>query len=157
MSKDDDSSNLGITLALLGGGAILAWLLLRGGGKGWAGGKGWGHGEGGGSGRMEGTNGGSRDLGRSIGEADHQLHALPYVCLWIFPDHLELNGVTVDLATAISISRSADKVRVGVSGDTLHGRTEDIRHALEEARVIPPGEKLIPPLPSQSRKGPCHE
>lgn len=106
-------NNTGRTIAVVGAGALLVWLLWRGHGK--------GKGKGG-------------DGDRSSAPAA--------VEVWIRSrDRIELDGVSSDLATTVARARTAGKARVHVTGDARQGWVENVVHALRAAGVdvgLPP-------------------
>lgn len=100
-------NNTGRTIAVIGGGVLLAWLLWRGRGKG----KG---------------NGGNGDRNS----------APAVVEVWILSgDRIELDRVSADLATVIARARAAGKARLHVAGDARHGWVENVTDALRAAGV----------------------
>ena len=107
-------NNTGRTIAVIGGGALLVWLLWRGRGKG----KG------------------------SRGDGDGQ-SASATMEVWLRGgDRIELDGVSSDLATTVARARAAGMARVHVSGDARQGWVENVVHALRAAGVdvgLPPG------------------
>jgi hypothetical protein len=102
----------GRTMVLVGGGVLAAWFLLRG--------KGWGFG-GSGNGVDTGATGPSAAPRRAV--------------VWIRKDHLELDGVAVDLPTLIARSRAASGVEVRATGDAITGQVWDVVKALHAASV----------------------
>jgi hypothetical protein len=100
-------SNTGRTLAVIGGGALLVWLLWRGRGKG----KGSG------------------------GNGDHT-SAPVIVEVWLrSDDSIELDGVSSDLATVVARARAAGKARVHVTGAARQGWFEKVVDTLRGAGV----------------------
>ena len=101
----------GRTVALVGGAALAAWLLSRG--KGWA--------------------------FRSPGDASGAKAAdtrLPARCtVWVRADRIEVNGVAVDLPTAIAKCRAVDTAEVRATGDAITGVVRDVLRALHAAGV----------------------
>lgn len=117
MSNYDDDDNDGdgtvLMLALIGGSAVLAWLLLRGRGNG---------------GRGKSSDGGAG--------ASAATPAPKPVCIWLLDDdRIVIDGVLADLATAITIARRSGEALVYSRGDTRHGWALDVRAALEKAGV----------------------
>ena len=100
-------NNTGRTIAVIGGGALLVWLLWRGRGKG----KGSG------------------------GEGDR--NSVPAVVeVWLRSgDRIELDHVSSDLATVVARARVAGKARLHVAGDARHGWVENVAQALRAAGV----------------------
>ena len=106
-------NNTGRTIAVIGGGALLAWLLWRGRGKGKGKGKGKGSG----------------------GDGDHS-SAPDVVEVWVRSgDRIELDRVSSDLATVVARARAAGKARLHVTGDARHGWFEYVADALRAAGV----------------------
>jgi hypothetical protein len=102
-------SNTGRTIAMIGGGALLAWLLLRGRGRG----KGSGGGGGGGG------------------------HGAPAVVeVWLRSgDRIELDGASSNLTAAVARARTAGTARVFAAGDTRQGWVTRVIAALKAAGV----------------------
>ncbi|HEX7841479.1 MAG TPA: hypothetical protein VF469_28595 [Kofleriaceae bacterium] len=103
-------NNTGITLTVIGGGALLLWLLWRGRGKG---------------------------KGKS-GDGEHSSPPAA-VTVWVLSgDRLALersDGVSVDLATTVDLARAAGRARVRATGDARHGWVEQVKDALLTAGV----------------------
>jgi len=98
-------NNTGRTIAVIGGGALLAWLLWRGRGRG----KG------------------------SSGEGDHT--SAPVIVRVRGSDQIELDGVTSNLATMVARARAAGATRVFATGDARHGWIVQVIAALKAAGV----------------------
>ena len=102
-------NNTGRTIALISGGALLAWLLWRGRGKG----KGKGTGSG--------------------GDSDHS-SAPTSVEVWIRSgDRIEMDGSSSDLATVVARARAASVTHVHATGDARHGWVTQVIAALKTA------------------------
>jgi hypothetical protein len=102
-------SNTGRTIAVIGGGALLVWLLWRGRGKG----KGKGSG----------------------GNGDRTSTPIA-VEVWLrIDDSIELDGVSSDLATVVARARAAGKARVHVTGAARQGWFEKVVDTLRAAGV----------------------
>lgn len=99
-------NNTGRTIAVIGGGAFLVWLLWRGRGKG----KGSG------------------------GNGDH--HSDPVIVRIRSGDQIELDGVSSDLATTVARARAAGATRVVATGDARHGWIVQVIAALKAAGVV---------------------
>jgi hypothetical protein len=103
-----NKNNPGITLAAVGGGALLLWLLWRGRGKG----------------KAKGSDG------------DRRNPAAP-ITVWILPgDRLALDrpdGPSVDLATVVALGRVAGAADARPAGDARHGWVEQVQQTLEAA------------------------
>ena len=100
-------NNTGRTIAVIGGGALLVWLLWRGRGK-------------------------SKGSG---GDGDRN-SAPAAVEVWIRSgDRIELDRVSSDLATVIARARAVGKARLHVAGDARHGWFEYVVDALRAAGV----------------------
>lgn len=100
-------NSTGLTIAVISGGALLAWLLWRGRGKG----KGSG------------------------GDGDRN-SAPAVVEVWLRSgDRIELNGVSSDLATVVARAHAAGTARVFAAGDTRHGWATQVIAALKAAGV----------------------
>jgi hypothetical protein len=98
----------GRTVAILGGVALVAWLLSRG--------KGWGL--------------------RAPGDAQAAGAARPSRCVvWIRPEGLTVDGVAADLPTVIARCRAAGEAEVHATGDTIHRVVRDTIQALHAAGV----------------------
>lgn len=97
----------GKTVAIVGGAALVAWLLLRGKGSGL---------------------GGSGDA--------HAGASRPSRCVvWIRPEGLTVDGVAADLPTVIARCRAAGEAEVHATGDTIHRVVRDTIQALHAAGV----------------------
>ncbi len=98
----------GKTVAILGGAALIAWLLLRG--------KGWGV--------------------RGTGDANAAGAKRPSRCVvWIRPEGLTVDGVAADLPTVVARCRAAGEAEVHATGDTIHRVVRDTVQALHAAGV----------------------
>ena len=107
MSTDDDSSNPGLVLALVGAGAALAWWLWR--------------------------SRGSRKPGSGTGDLSKPIHQVVIrVC---GGDRVSVNGVEMDLAAAVERARRAVVVEICPRGDARHGWIEEVQAALQAAGV----------------------
>ncbi len=121
-------------VALVGGAAALAWLLLRG--------KGWGLGAGTGLG-----------LG-AFGDATPSAPTVP--CrVWIRAHRIELEGAPADLATVVTRCRERGHAEVRATGDAIVRAIADVLHALQAAGVViyaPPDLlNLLPAVPERPR------
>ena len=102
-------NNTGRTIAVIGGGALLAWLLWRGRGKG---------------------------KGKGSGGDGDRSSASDVVEVWVRSgDRVELDRVSSDLATVIARARAAGKARLHVAGDARQGWFENVTNALRAAGV----------------------
>ena len=102
-----NQNNTGRTIAVIGGGALLVWLLWRGHGKG---------------------NGKRGDDDRNIAPA--------IVEVWVHSgDRIALDHVSSDLSTVVARARAAGRARVHVTGDARQGWFENVVHALQAAGV----------------------
>lgn len=100
-------NNTGRTIAIVGGGALLLWLL-------WAG----------------------RGKGKGSGGDGNQSSAPAVVVVKIRSgDHIELDGVSSDLATTVARARAAGTARVIAVGDARHGWVTQVIDALRAAGV----------------------
>src|SRR5262245_5209933 len=102
--KERDDSHTGRTVALIGGSALVLWLLLRG--KGFGLGARAGGGLGGGSGSSAGNAGGASTPARACQ-------------VFIRANHIDLDGAPADLSTVISRCRAAGKADVRATGDAI--------------------------------------
>jgi hypothetical protein len=112
----DRENNTGLTIAMIGGGALLGWLLWRGRGKG----KGDGN------------------------DADHGSAPSAVQVQILGGDRLKLDGASADLATTVARARAAGAARVSVTGDASQGWFERVVHALRAAGVhvgLPPAAR----------------
>jgi hypothetical protein len=98
-------NNIGRTIAVIGGGALLAWLLWRGRGK-----------------------------GKGSGGGGHGVPAVVGVWLR-GGDRIELDGASSDLTTAVARARAAGTARVFAAGDTRHGWVTQVIAELKAAGV----------------------
>jgi hypothetical protein len=131
MATDNDD-NTGLTVAVIGGGALLVWLLWRGRGKG--------------------AGGGVREQGSARVSAPAQL------MVWVLGgDRVALNtvdGMVLDLPTMVARARAMGAARVFRTGDARHGWVLDVIGALRDAGVAVDEARLEatqPRLPSSSR------
>ena len=110
----DRERHTGRTVALVGGAALVAWLLLRG--------KGWGLG--GSEGNGDGTHG--------------PAHATPPATpchVMIRADRIELDGTPADRATVVARCRDRGRAEVRATGDAITRSILDVLHALQQAGV----------------------
>jgi hypothetical protein len=116
-------SHTGRTIALLSGGALLAWLLWRG--------IGWGSG---GIGR--GSGGTGKISGKGSSNDRNSTPKLAAVEVWVLrDDRITLNGVSSDLPTVIAHARAVGVARVHVDGWAREGWFKKVREALRAAGV----------------------
>ncbi len=113
MQRRSDSSQTGRTLAVIGGGALLAWWLLR-----------RGSGPGGRS---------SRDATGTHGGGTPAPAARPRV--WVRTARIEVDGVVADLPTVIARGRAAGAVDVHATGDAVTRVIRDVVSSLRAAGV----------------------
>ncbi|MGE0404026.1 MAG: hypothetical protein AB7T06_45385 [Kofleriaceae bacterium] len=103
-----EPNRTGRTVAIVGGAALVAWLLSRG--------KGWGL--------------------RGPGDAQAAGAARQSRCVvWIRPEGLTVDGVAADLPTVIARCRAAGEAEVHATGDTIHRVVRDTVQALHAAGV----------------------
>jgi hypothetical protein len=106
MSTSDDN-NTGVTIALIGGGAFLAWLLWPGRGK-----------------------------RKGNSDESDGLHARKPVHVRIRSgDQLDLDGATADLATTVDRARTAGMAIVLTVGDARAGWVDTVLGALKASAV----------------------
>ena len=101
-----NKNNMGITLIVVGGGALLLWLLWRGRGRG------------------KGTNG------------EHSDPSAPVTVWILPGDRLALDrvdGAAIDLATAVTLARAAGAVTTYSTGDARYGWVEKVNDTLRAA------------------------
>jgi len=103
-------NNTGRTIAVISGGALLAWLLWRGRGKGKGKGKG-----------NEGDAGNHRSASVSV-----RIRA---------GDQIDLDGVSSDLTTTVARAHAAGAARVSATGDARHGWVTQVIAALKAENV----------------------
>src|SRR5881394_1332438 len=130
MADRDSNSHTGRTVALVGGGAFLAWMLLRG--------KGWGLGGSGGPGSGGGGSG-SADAGVDAGTgattgAHPELRAPCRV--FIRARQIDLDGSPADLASIVTRCRASGQADVRATGGASVKAMEDVFHALQAAGVV---------------------
>ena len=110
MSVDDDDrdTSTALTVAAIGGGALLLWLVLRR-RKGW----GWG------------------------GRSDNQQPAARRAVSIVVRDgeRVDVDGVSTDLATAVTAARVAGAAHFRASGDARQGWVSKVFYALVDAGV----------------------
>ena len=113
-------NHTGRNLVLVGGTALLFWLLLRG--------KGWGLGGGGGDGL--GGAGGGTNVTPTSNEA-------PARCqVFIRGDHIDLDGTPADLPTVVARCRASGQADVNATGDAIVRAIADVVRALQSAGVL---------------------
>ena len=118
-------NNTGRTIAIVGGGALLLWLL-------WAG-RGWGWGKGRGSGKGNGSGGNDN-------------HSRDPAIVWIRSgDRVEIDGVSSDLATTVARARAAGTARVFTTGDAREGWHQLVIDSLRAAGVDLYVQNLLTP------------
>lgn len=127
MAERHSNSHTGRTVAVVGGGALLLWLLLRGKGRG-LGGKGQGDGDGAGSGPGPGSGSDVPQLPTS--------DVAPRRC----KVRIASNGITVDgkpatVAEVVAACKSTDGAEVVVTGGGRVVDHEDIEAALKQAGI----------------------
>jgi hypothetical protein len=117
-------NNTGTTVAIVGGGALLLWLLLRG--------EGWGFGGDGGDGQGDGGHGGG-----APGSDDAPTgKAAPARCrVRIDGTGMQLDGVPSDLPTITDRCRAAGAADVHATGAAITGVIAEVVHALKAAGV----------------------
>ena len=108
MSKSNES-NPGLTIAMVGGGALLVWLLWPGRGKGGGGGGG--------------------------GGGDRSSAPTAVVVRIRGGDQVELDGVSSDLATTVARAHAAGAAHVFTTGDARQGWVTAVIDALKAAGV----------------------
>src|SRR5690349_2805399 len=101
----DNEKNTGLHVAILGGAALLLWLLWRG----------------------------RRTGGGRTGSRGHAPAALGIWLR--SGDRIELDGIASDLPTVVERARAAGMARVHVTGDTRHGWAETVDSTLREAGI----------------------
>src|SRR5689334_10019793 len=112
MAKHDTTKHTGRTIALVGGGAILLWLLFRG--------KGSGLGSG----------------GDGPGPAAGETPKLRVPCrVFIRAGRIDLDGVPADLPTVVTRCRAGAGADVRSTGGASVQAIEDVIHALQQAKV----------------------
>jgi hypothetical protein len=114
-ANDTHEVDAGLTLAVIGSGAVLLWLLLRGRGKG-------------SRGQFEDKNG-SRSPGRPSG-APRRL-----VVRTRPGDRVEVDGIDTDLATVLVLALNAGSVEFHTSNDARAGWVSKVFYALTDAGV----------------------
>jgi hypothetical protein len=123
---NDDDSGTAFTVAAIGGGAVLLWLVLRGRGTGWRG-----------SGNGASTSGGQ------------ELPA-PRRAIAVFVragDRVDVDGVATDLATTVTLAQAAGAARLSATGDARAGWLSKVYYALMDGGVeIGLDEKITEPL-----------
>jgi hypothetical protein len=110
----DDESRTGRAALVIGGGALLAWLLLRG--------SGWG------LGHAPGAAGGNSDTERRPIGPPCRVH--------LDADGLKLDGVLANLPAAVTRCRAAGIAEVTATGAAIVGAISDVLTALRDAGVI---------------------
>jgi hypothetical protein len=114
---DRDDHGTAIALALVGGGAVLLWWLLRGRGKGW---RGFGRGSG---------VGGGYDGGGS-------LPRLPAISVRVVDgDRILLDGGPADLDTMLARARVSSQVHLTADGAARHGFVSNVLWTLLDADI----------------------
>jgi hypothetical protein len=113
----DREHHTGRTVALVGGAALVAWLLLRG--------KGWGLG------------GSGRSVGGGVATTSDTSAGTPLApCrVWIRGRGLELDGAPAELVTVIARCREQGRAEVHATGDAITHTIVDVMRALQRAGV----------------------
>jgi hypothetical protein len=120
MAQRDRDNHTGRDLALLGGAALLCWLLLRG--------KNWGLGSG------DGVKSGAAEQGANVTPTTSEP---PAPCrVWLRGDRIELDGTTADLPTVVARCRAVGRADVNTAGDTIVRTIGDVVRALQVAGVV---------------------
>jgi hypothetical protein len=118
--NDEQDGGAALTLAAVGGGAVLLWLLFRGRGKG-----------------LRGSGSGTRP--RVDGERpdrDERPEPRREVLVRVRSgDRVEVDGVNTDLATTVTLARDAGKARFCATGDAREGWISRVYYALLDAGV----------------------
>ena len=125
MAQRDRDSHTGRNLALVGGTALLFWLLLRG--------KGWGLGMGSG-GMGSGVGHGGADQGANVTPTTNEASAPCRV--WIRGDHIDVDGTTADLPTVVARCSAAGQADVKSTGDAIVGTISEVVRAIQAAGVV---------------------
>jgi hypothetical protein len=117
-----EHKHTGRTVAVLGGAGVLAWLVLRGTGK-----------------------------GKGVGNAATPPVITPagHSVVWLrSADQIEVDGVVVDLPTLIARGRAVEVTEVHASGDARQGFVADVLEALSAAgipmRLAPDLASIVP-------------
>ena len=114
MAAGDHDSHTGRNVALVGGAALVLWLLMRG--------RGWGLGHGG--------DGAGSSAAEGAGTA-----ATP-CSVWIRADGIEVDGQAADLPTVVARCKAAGRADLNASGAALVGTIEEVIKALRAAGVV---------------------
>lgn len=118
MANGTNKDSTGRTVAIVGGGALLLWLLLHG--------KGWGFGGGGGAGKSDQATGAT--------PTDAAIDRQP--CLvGIDAAGIEVDGARADLATTTERCRAAGSAEVRATGAAITHVIADVIRALQAAGV----------------------
>jgi hypothetical protein len=121
MAERNPKNHLGGTVALVGGGALLVWLLLRG--------KGWGLGGGGGKGEHGSEAPGTGTIKEPPAEDR-------YPCqVFVRALGIDLAGAPTDLPTLVTHCRATGKAHVQITGGASAQTVEDVISALQAAGV----------------------
>lgn len=121
----DREHHTGRTVALVGGAALVAWLLLRG--------KGWGLGGGGGR--------GLGDAANRAASGDATTTPAQPCRVWIRSRGLELDGAPAELATVVARCREHGRAEVQATGAAITGTIVAVLRALKDAGIaidVPP-------------------
>lgn len=113
MSKHHEKNTTGRTVAVVGGGALLLWLLLRG--------KGWGFGDG---------------SGRAEGAATPRSKTPPRCRVRIDRDGIELDGVAAEIPAVVARCRETGAADVLATGAAISGVVDAVLDALRVAGVV---------------------
>jgi hypothetical protein len=115
-TRRDQNHATGRTVAIVGGGALLAWLLLRG--------RGWGFGTSG--------SGGTESLQPAPSTRDAPL---PACRVHVAADGIVLDGTRADLPATVSRCRASGAADVTVSGAAIVRAIAEVVQALQDAGV----------------------
>jgi hypothetical protein len=121
MAKRDPNNHTGRNVALVGGGALLVWLLLRG--------KGWGLGGGGGTGGDGTGTPGTSAINDTPAERRQPCQ------VFVRARQIDLDGAPADLPTIVAHCRAAGKAHVRTTGGASIQAVEDVISALQAAGV----------------------
>ena len=128
MADRNSNRRSGGTVAVIGGGALLLWLLLRGKGRGWGGG--------------DGGTGNAASAGTGA-FAEAPFPTRPACQVFVRAHRIDLNGVPADLPTVVASCRASGQAVVRASGGASVQAVENVVVALQTANVTVAGSENV--------------
>jgi len=140
MANRDPDNHTGRSVALVGGGALLFWLLFRG--------RGWGLG-----GNGAGTGAAGTGAAGTTAAADSE--ARPRCQVFIRAHQIDLDGVPTDLPAVVARCRASGGADVRATGGASVQAVEDVLRALRAAGVsVAFSESVSKPIKAPAARNP---